>query len=341
MSEDPQLPPVWIKSGAADLIWMEDESTRGHEGHETARQAWERIFGDTVLNDHVADEGFDGGDCFYHRYEDGRIYVSACDADEIRFLKSANDDPALQGYECCGRDEVGKPSCGWHGEAPAHNSNCPICLGHAYPRMMLYGRRYPNFRGRKPITGKRPLVQEERVQGPIPALNDPRCNCSVPPGVVGHTAVCGVFAPPPSRPPHANSDLRASIRDSLWTYWDGPKPYLRFVPVESAVFRHGLSLNVSLSVDRSDHDEARNIVADYLTTCYETLTGNSDVKLTFGGLDPLDRFVWWPQPGDNSGHGGYLKGCRLFTKVNDTTAITERGTTSTMPATAPVIKIVS
>ncbi len=41
----------------------------------------------------------------------------------------------------------------------------------------------------------------------------------------------------------------------------------------------------------------------------------SDRKLTFGELKVGDRFICWPSPGDNSGHGGYLSAVRVFTKI--------------------------
>lgn len=349
-------PPPWISSSAADLIWMEDETTRRREGHETAVAAWRRIFGDETLSEQVADEFFDDGDCSYHRYADGRIYLQAYDADEIRFLKQPTDDPALQGYECCGQEEVGKASCGWHGAVPTANSNCPACLGHAYPRMLLYGRDYPTFRGR--LSQQAALIA--LISGPIPAINDPRCNCAVGTDarwaasaeggivrvpraatLIGHLSTCSVFASPPALPSRATSNLFALIRDALCVYWDGPRPYLRFVPVETKSFRHGLSLNVSLTVDRSQHDAARDEVAAYLTSCFEALTGTNDTKLTFGELAPLERFICWPQPGDNSGHGGYLGSCRIFRKIDDTAARAEHGTTSTLPSTIPVIRIVA
>lgn len=41
----------------------------------------------------------------------------------------------------------------------------------------------------------------------------------------------------------------------------------------------------------------------------------SDRKLTFGELKVDDRFIIWPVPGDNAGHGGYLGAKRVFTKI--------------------------
>lgn len=38
--------------------------------------------------------------------------------------------------------------------------------------------------------------------------------------------------------------------------------------------------------------------------------------LTFGELNVGDRFIAFPSPGDNSGHGGYLRGSYLFEKIN-------------------------
>jgi hypothetical protein len=37
-------------------------------------------------------------------------------------------------------------------------------------------------------------------------------------------------------------------------------------------------------------------------------------KLTFGDLERGDKFIAFPTPGDNSGHGGYKGGYVLFFK---------------------------
>lgn len=74
-----------------------------------------------------------------------------------------------------------------------------------------------------------------------------------------------------------------------------------------------------------------------------------DAKLTFGDLEVGDHFIGFPMPGDNSGHGGYLRGEILFKKqrasgewvpINSGTAVNGRGVCSHFPDTMPVLKII-
>jgi hypothetical protein len=65
---------------------------------------------------------------------------------------------------------------------------------------------------------------------------------------------------------------RATLRDRILeyvsVYQDDGRAYLRFNPVEGAVFRHGLSLNVATD----DIERTRNAVADYLAAAFDVLT---------------------------------------------------------------------
>lgn len=38
-------------------------------------------------------------------------------------------------------------------------------------------------------------------------------------------------------------------------------------------------------------------------------------KLTFGDLKPGDKFIGFPLPGDDAGHGGYKQSHYIYTKV--------------------------
>ncbi len=38
--------------------------------------------------------------------------------------------------------------------------------------------------------------------------------------------------------------------------------------------------------------------------------------LTFGDLPVGSKFIFFPTPGDNSGHGGFLNGSYIFMKIN-------------------------
>lgn len=78
-----------------------------------------------------------------------------------------------------------------------------------------------------------------------------------------------------------------------------------------------------------------------------TPTQLSEQKLEFGQLEIGDCFIYWPVPGDNSGHGGYLRGSYLFTKTGNTSdclnsgvAKNGRGIESTIPHRMPVLKVV-
>jgi len=73
-----------------------------------------------------------------------------------------------------------------------------------------------------------------------------------------------------SAPPAQNEqDLRQRILESLIIYWNGTQQYLRFCPIDMPPFRHGLSLNVKLG---DDLQRDREIIADYLVECVESLT---------------------------------------------------------------------
>lgn len=78
--------------------------------------------------------------------------------------------------------------------------------------------------------------------------------------------------------------------------------------------------------------------------------GTDEAKLTFGDLQVGDFFIVFPQPGDNSGHGGYLGAQALFRKteqpntgvlipVNSGAAVEGRGATSFFPYTMPILEI--
>lgn len=65
--------------------------------------------------------------------------------------------------------------------------------------------------------------------------------------------------------------------------------------------------------------------------------------LTFGELATSDQFISLPQPGDNSGHGGFRRPFYIFIKTvknKDGNAIRVKdGSPSHMPDTMPIIKV--
>jgi len=77
----------------------------------------------------------------------------------------------------------------------------------------------------------------------------------------------------------------------------------------------------------------------------EELIDEGTEKLTFGELEQGDKFICFPRPGDNSGHGGYKPGHRIFYKWPDfnggfcSKSFTD-GTFSTTPDSMEVIKII-
>ncbi len=76
--------------------------------------------------------------------------------------------------------------------------------------------------------------------------------------------------------------------------------------------------------------------------------GPQSQPLTFEELDPGNRFIAFPRDGDDSGHGGYRSGQRLFEKLaeDDGNALEPNAvavnteTKSHMPASMPVLRIV-
>lgn len=69
--------------------------------------------------------------------------------------------------------------------------------------------------------------------------------------------------------------------------------------------------------------------------------GTQSEPLTFGELGEGDHFISFPLDGDDSGHGGFRAGSRLFTKLDDECARAGNGTSiSRMPATMRITKVI-
>jgi hypothetical protein len=78
--------------------------------------------------------------------------------------------------------------------------------------------------------------------------------------------------------------------------------------------------------------------------------GTDEAKLTFGDLKEGEFFIYFPCPGDNEGHGGYLGAHNLFRKteqkatgelvpINSGSGVNGRGVVSHFPHTMTVLKI--
>ena len=63
-------------------------------------------------------------------------------------------------------------------------------------------------------------------------------------------------------------------------------------------------------------------------------------KLTYGELKKGDKFIAFPLPGDNAGHGGYLGGHHLFVKTGLDAVKISDGSVSDIPDEMDVIKVV-
>jgi len=72
-----------------------------------------------------------------------------------------------------------------------------------------------------------------------------------------------------SRKTWVKLSLKDRIKDSLVIYHDGPKAYLRFVPLEVDGFSHGLSLNVTFKP--GEEEVAKEAIAAYLKSAIELL----------------------------------------------------------------------
>lgn len=81
-----QLKPHLTKE---NRLWVEDDATRGMEGHEGSTNAWYRIFGDTRLSEGEPARVYDFGDSGVRVYTNGRVHCWAYDADEIYQLPEA------------------------------------------------------------------------------------------------------------------------------------------------------------------------------------------------------------------------------------------------------------
>jgi len=62
-------------------------------------------------------------------------------------------------------------------------------------------------------------------------------------------------------------------------------------------------------------------------------------KLTYGELKRGDKFIAFPLPGDNEGHGGYLGAHALFVKTGLTAIRVASGRVSDFPNEMDVIKV--
>lgn len=89
-------------------------------------------------------------------------------------------------------------------------------------------------------------------------------------------------------------------------------------------------------------------IDEYKTNHTLTDSHISVVKMRFGELEIGDRFIGWPLPGDNHGHGGYLGSNRLFVKTemkvermhDNGAAKNGSGVESTFPQAMTVIKVI-
>jgi hypothetical protein len=80
-----QLKPHLTKE---NLLWVEDDATRGTEGHEGDFQAWQRLFGNPIAFEKLHLR-FYHGDCGHDLYASGRIRYWAFDSNEIYRLPEA------------------------------------------------------------------------------------------------------------------------------------------------------------------------------------------------------------------------------------------------------------
>ncbi|RJQ29132.1 hypothetical protein C4565_02610 [Candidatus Parcubacteria bacterium] len=92
------------------------------------------------------------------------------------------------------------------------------------------------------------------------------------------------------------------------------------------------SERVSFGVHYNDSDivnEEARVDAEHKDKFYQLLEGfakekdilpdfyNPHIKSRFGDLEENDFFIIFPDPGDNSGHGGYLGTHNIFQKVSN------------------------
>jgi hypothetical protein len=78
--------------------------------------------------------------------------------------------------------------------------------------------------------------------------------------------------------PKITDARKAAIRDSLQTYFDSSGPggfaYLRFCPLATKAFPHGLSIGVK--VPTGDIEFAKDKVTDFLVDALECLLSNTN-----------------------------------------------------------------
>lgn len=73
-----------------------------------------------------------------------------------------------------------------------------------------------------------------------------------------------------------DSTLKQRIIESLIVYYDYPRGvgamHLRFIPVETDGFRHGLPFDIA--IDRANKDDIMQRVADYLVDAMRSLSND-------------------------------------------------------------------
>jgi len=72
---------------------------------------------------------------------------------------------------------------------------------------------------------------------------------------------------------------------------------------------------LSVTVDGDDVDRLYSLLDKYAKENNLAIESHSNEKLTFAELNEDDKFISFPMPGDNSGHGGFLGSHWLFKKM--------------------------
>ena len=65
----------------------------------------------------------------------------------------------------------------------------------------------------------------------------------------------------------------------------------------------------------SEHAQGKEARGRILRETFAKAHDIECVTLAFEDLQVGDKFIAWPTPGDNSGHGGFLRGSNLFMKT--------------------------
>jgi|GEM_PF-7065395 len=93
------------------------------------------------------------------------------------------------------------------------------------------------------------------------------------------------------------------------------KPYLRSIDANIMMFDGGNELGYIIEIVEEEIDRFYNFFQKFAEKRGYALPPYTNKKLTFKDLNIGEKFISFPTPGDNSGHGGFLGAYWMLKKI--------------------------